>query len=90
MEGFGNYKPSARDRESGRGQIIPHSELYIIRKDIPGYFTPEFWGQLAMWDMWRTFGFPWSGGYADQPAIYLDIVYTLESAYRKHTSGSKR
>lgn len=55
----------------------------ICRKDIPTYFTERAMAAIDLWQTYKLFGFPFSGGWAEQPAVYMDIIKALEIEARK-------
>ena len=43
----------------------------------------NFWSGLELWSKWRLFdGMPFSGGWAEQPAHIVDMINTVERAYK--------
>ena len=40
--------------------------------------TPEIWKAIEIWFRWKTYGWPFEGGWAEQPARLFDIVDSLE------------
>ena len=55
----------------------------ICRKDIPMYFTDTAARAVHLWQMYKLFGWPFAGGWAEQPAYIVDIIETLELEARK-------
>ena len=49
----------------------------IERGDIQKYFTKEIDEQLEVYAYYCKFGFPYIGGWAEQPAVFIDICSTL-------------
>lgn len=68
-----------------REYLVPFTEYVILRKEIPTYLTEAAFKQIDMWEQYKTMGLPFSVGYAEHPAVYMDIITTLnvESAKRK-------
>jgi hypothetical protein len=52
----------------------------IFTRDIPRYRTPEFAVAVEVWRLWRRFGWPYAGGWAEQPARVVDYVEVIEEA----------
>lgn len=73
MEGF----PHVWDDEKQRYGIR------LQRNKLPDYATDDFWEAIRMWQDWKTFGFPNSGGTNDQPALYLDILRVMNNISQK-------
>ncbi len=63
--------------------ILPPTEYVVVKGDIPGYFNDTTMAQMSMWEMYKLFGFPYSGGYDEQPAVYMDIIQALETECAK-------
>lgn len=63
--------------------IIPGTDISIERARIPEYFNKDNDAKLGFYSRYKMFGFPFSGGWAEQPAYLLDIVERLESESRK-------
>ncbi len=63
--------------------ILVKSGILVRRDLIPDYFTDEAMEQIGLWNKYHTIGLPFAGGWAEQPAIYIDIIEALESQYRK-------
>lgn len=51
-------------------------------------FTGEVMTAIRLWEDWKMFGFMYSGGSAEQPARYLEILRLLE--YEKLALENKR
>lgn len=70
--------------------VIPKSDYEIRKGDIPSYFTETFFRQVGMWKAWKRLGDPFGGGWADWPAVLLDVIEALEDEYVKRgNSGNK-
>ena len=68
---------------------------YLVRRDrIPEYMTADALSAVELWRKWKMFGFPFSGGWAEQPAVVVDVLETLEAEAQKQqtevTHGRKR
>jgi hypothetical protein len=64
----------------------------ICRADIPKYLTPKVYAAIDLWQKWKLFGMPFAGGWAEQPAIYMDVIerLELEAKRRQAEHGSER
>ncbi len=51
----------------------------INKKDIPKLFTKEIHEIFHCYDLTNRYGFPKAGGWAEQPAIAMDIISTLDN-----------
>ena len=55
-----------------------------IRRDhIHDYFTPENMQYIEYYMSYDTFGFPYTGGWAEQPCHVLDLIKTLKREHYK-------
>lgn len=58
----------------------PGREAEVIkRKDIPGLFPPEVRQVIGYYWTAKKYGLPYSGGWAEQPAIIMDIITALDN-----------
>lgn len=48
------------------------------RNSFPDYDTEDFREAVRMWRDFERFGFPRAGGQYDQPALWIDIVRTMQ------------
>lgn len=51
----------------------------VERARIPEYLNGDHLQYVEWWLKWKKFGFPYSGGWAEQPAIYMDVLEVLEA-----------
>ena len=51
----------------------------IKRGDIPGILTPAIRSVLAQYWKCNLYGLPYSGGWAEQPCIAMDIIWALDN-----------
>jgi hypothetical protein len=57
--------------------------LDIRRSQVDEYCDDEFWSGLDLWSKWRVFeGMPFAGGWAEQPAHIVDMIGTIERAFK--------
>lgn len=55
----------------------------VERARIPEYLKGDYSQHIEWWLKWKKFGFPYAGGWAEQPAIYMDVIETLEGEVDK-------
>lgn len=59
------------------------------RSEVDEYLDSHFWSALDLWWRWKVLGgYPFSGGWAEQPAYVVEVIETAEAAYRG-ASGSR-
>jgi hypothetical protein len=63
--------------------LIPKTEYEIRKGDIPSYFTEASMLQINMWQQYKLLGLPFSCGWAEHPAVFIDIISAIEEEYRK-------
>ena len=51
--------------------------LEIERERIPEYMSGKYNPYLELYYNYKHFGFPYTGGYGEQPAHVFDIIKTL-------------
>jgi len=81
-EGFRSDYATIPGREE-QSYIIPGTDYDISKGDIPGYLTAVHYAQIGMWDDWRLLGDPWGKGWANWPAVFMDVIKALEQENRK-------
>lgn len=55
-----------------------------IRRDkIPEYFTEDAIEAIDLWHRFKMLGLPFSGGWAEQPSIFIAAIEACEIGYRK-------
>ena len=82
MEGFEDYKPTERDK----GRVMILGKEKVIRERIPEYLSNESRAKVRFYFQWKAFGWPFSGGWAEQPAYLVDVVSFLDGEYSKWVS----
>lgn len=83
MEGdWINYVPG----DDGKRKLListmetANREMEIIRReDVPEIFTPEVKQMISYYYYTKRYGLPYSGGWAEQPCIVMDIINTLDN-----------
>jgi hypothetical protein len=62
---------------------IPALGIRIDRNKLPDYANEDFWEAVQMWNDWKTFGNPESGGTNEQPALWLLVIRYMESCSQR-------
>lgn len=52
----------------------------IERRRIPEVFNETYWSALIVYNRFKIMGFPFTGGWAEQPAQIVDVIEAFESA----------
>lgn len=53
---------------------------FIERRKVPEFFNEEYWSALIIYNRYKKFGFPYSGGWAEQPAHLIELIEALDDA----------
>ncbi|MFA5376861.1 MAG: hypothetical protein WC455_14015 [Dehalococcoidia bacterium] len=77
--GWEDYKPKPSDK--GRVMVLYGHE--IERSEIPSYLVYDNQKKIEFYWKYKVFGWPYAGGWAEQPAYLLDIIELLESELGK-------
>lgn len=65
----------------------------LCRKDIPRYLSGRARAAIRVWENFKLFGLPFAGGWAEQPAVYMDVIECIEAEVAKRKAaprGDKR
>ena len=68
--------------------MVLHGHL-IWRADIPKYRTEEAMTAIQLWSNYKCFGLPFAGGWAEQPAVVMDVLEVLENEWRKREAEAR-
>jgi len=63
--------------------LIPKTEYTISKGEISSYFTDTAMLQIDMWQKYKLLGLPFSCGWAEHPAVFIDIISAIESESNK-------
>jgi len=81
-KGFGpDYKCPAKWADT---MIIVETKLggqKIRRGDVATMFDEYARTALDIWAYYHRFGLPYSGGWAEQPAVLMDVISAIEEEY---------
>ena len=54
----------------------------VKAEDVDSYFTQDYFTCFTLWDLFhKGLGFPFQGGWAEQPQWMIDIIYVFENEY---------
>lgn len=62
--------------------MVLHGHI-VRRSEIPSYFTEENTRKIEFFYRYKAFGWPYAGGWAEQPAVLVDIVEVCEGEIGK-------
>jgi hypothetical protein len=77
--GWETYKPNASDI----GRIMVLKGYAVERAKIPEYLSGDNGARLGFYSRYKAFGWPFSGGWAEQPAYLVDVIERLEIESQK-------
>lgn len=64
--------------ESDRERYMVRGGYDICRYDIPAILNDPVVYYLKLWKQYKRYGWPYAGGWAEQPAVYVDIIDAIE------------
>ena len=62
--------------------------IIVSAQDVPGIFA-EWADAIMAWQDYKTFGFPYSGGYKQHPAVWVTVMRILEVECRTWTEDQR-
>jgi hypothetical protein len=74
--GWETFKPTENDH---RVMLMKGCEEPIWRDCIPEYLNIESKIEVQFFWQYKSLGWPYTGGWAEQPAQLVDVVFLLES-----------
>lgn len=89
MGGWEEYKPTVLDFP-GREMVMPGCDYKVERRKIPEYLARDEIEMIRFFWQWKSLGWPFSGGWAEQPANLVDVVFLLEGEYTKWMTANGR
>jgi hypothetical protein len=72
--------PPSRTQVIGETWEIPRCEMHA-------YLDQNFYEMYQEWLRYRRYGFRYNGGWAEQPAPYVDILDIFESEFQRWKKG---
>ncbi len=51
----------------------------VNKAKIPEYFTEYYHSAVMIYNRYKRFGFPWSGGWAEQPEYIVQLIEIFEA-----------
>ena len=77
-ERWTDYVPTSEDKN--RTAII-HGAVAYTRGKVHEYLSRENLEAIDFYNRYRTFGFAYAGGWAEQPARHIDLLYILDAEH---------
>ena len=81
-------------REIGDGLVGVEVDGRLVtmwRSEVREYLDEQFWSVLDLWWRWKVLGgFPFTGGWAEQPAHLMEAIELAEAAHRSVEHGGSR
>ena len=65
--------------ESDKARQIVRGGYAICRYDIPLILADPVVGYIHWWGKYKRYGWPYAGGWAEQPAVLVDIIDAIEN-----------
>ena len=76
MEGYRDYELTSWDAKKKPVALFTGSS--VERTHIKGYFNDFYHSGMQIYNRYKRFGLPYSGGWAEQPEYLLDIIECFE------------
>jgi len=54
------------------------------RSKIPDYFNEYYYSAVAIFNRFKRFGLPFSGGWAEQPGYLIEIIEAFDATITAH------
>ena len=58
----------------------------VTKAEIPYYVDDDLWACITLWNRWKDYGLPFTGGWAEQPAHLVDAIEGVEQGVREWNS----
>jgi len=92
VKGYHKEPETTWRRLKGDKELLPNGDV-IDRGDIPSLVNDaDFLTAFNEWNSYHQFGFPYDGGWKEQPCHLIDIIRLFDSLYDKYRdkkNGSK-
>jgi len=62
----------------------------VYRSEVGNYLDDWFWSCFEIWAKYRRFGFPFSGGYAEQHAHLIELIEAAELAFDRYAARQRK
>ena len=62
------------------------SNVQVKRKDVLDHFNDYYLSALAIYNRFKRFGFPFIGGWAEQPDYIINIIEMFDVTLEKYNS----
>ncbi len=86
MDGWAEYEPTEDD--VGREMVL--YDYIVDRSKIPEYFDEDTLAMIQFWQTYKKYGFPHGGGWADQPAVHMEIISLLDGELSKRNKNARK
>ena len=60
------------------------NDVHVARMDINDYYTEYYFSALAIYNRYKRFGFPWVGGWQEQPEYIVNIIEMFDVTLEKY------
>lgn len=88
MEGYRTYEPTTWDAK--KKPLALFNEKTVERNKILSYFNDYYYSCLVIYDRFKRFGLPFSGGWAEQPEYVIEIIETIGACVDSWTAHKRK
>lgn len=64
--------------------MVLFNGMKVVKADIPSYFNEYYYSAVMIYNRFKRFGFPWSGGWAEQPEYIVSLCEIFEATIDEH------
>lgn len=82
LEGYRDYQPTSRDHIKRPLKLFTGGKVGYDK--ILSYFSEWYQSCVELYNRYKRFGLPFSGGWAEQPGYIIEILETFEAVIEMH------
>ena len=75
------------DAPDNRTEVV--GDRWEVQRNRMNDIITEHLSEWREWSRYRQYGFRYSGGWADQPATYIDIIDIYEDEYTRYMNSKQ-
>ena len=69
--------------------LLENGKVLLKRNTFPDYWTSDLGRSIQLYNNFKTFGLPFDGGWARNPAWMLDAIQAVETGLREYGSSRR-
>lgn len=87
LSGFANHEPTSWDLK--KPDLVLFNGVKIKWTEIKGFLGEYYYSAVAIYNRFKRYGFPYSGGWAEQPEYIVQLIDVFESTIDKYHSHER-